>query len=347
MGSPSKFAAVNTKINAMYSKLLKNDEFEALLYKDNLKSIVEFLQEKLEIEGLKNMSITDIEFQLEKYRYNKIKRLRSYFKETYLDFFDALLLEYEINDIKMVLHKLQIGENIDLKKDNFFQLSKNKILIPKDNATISSYLEQIKSTEYYRLLQAYENEDKEKILFYMTMSLDKLYYQNIINKSAKLNKKDREYVKVFIGRRVDILNIIWIYRAIKNYHLISGEIFNFTIMGTGLLKIEDLKELAYIDKIEDFIVKIKEGPYEFLVDSSHDIDLYMNRRNNRYIYYLALGEYHKSKFDIRSLLAFNYIFTFETKDLISILEGRRFDISSEEMKQFLIRRLEGSDSSWL
>lgn len=83
--------------------------------------------------------------------------------------------------------------------------------------------------------------------------------------------------------------------------------------------------------------------YKFLFDSEKDIDLYMERRIERYIYFEFLKDYRKAKLDLTLTMAFIHLLEYEVKDIISILEAKRYGLGIEQTKEYLVRKIEGSD----
>lgn len=340
----SRFSAVNTKIRGMKSKLLDDEQYIKLIDAPDLPAAVDLLDQFLTPrESFRDMnSLGEVEFSLEKYKFREMKNLRHYFTGNYREFLDRLLLKYEIFDLKNVLRKLQAGKPIDPEGGRFFVLPDRPRLIPKGN-TVAEYVEQLKPGPYYRVLQSYRDEDPDTILFYMEMNLDKLYYQGVMEGAELLDKRDRAIVRDMVGRRIDLLNIIWMYRGKKYYDLSPEEIYNFTIIGSDTLGLDQLRKLTALPSMDEFVEEVKKGPYGFLVESEHDIDIYMDRREHRYMYYQSLREFRKGGFDIGPLLAFRYLLNYEIKDIVTILESKSFDLPPNKTADFLVRHLEGSD----
>jgi len=69
----------------------------------------------------------------------------------------------------------------------------------------------------------------------------------------------------------------------------------------------------------------------------------MERRTERYLYYQFANSFKKGKLDIASTMAYIHLLEYEVRDIISILEAKRYELSLNEAKEFLVRKIEGSD----
>lgn len=333
-----RYSAINAKIDKMYSRLLMNTDYIELCHLDTVKDIIYYLQENSEIEPWldSHMTASECEVEMQRYKINNLKKLSHYLTDDYKKFIKAFLLQYEIADIKRILRVLQ-------KKQGFESLDKKILIMNHDknfkidkDMNIPEFIGTLKKTRYYKLLRSYEDETNDVVLFYMEMNLDKYYYSNLIDISKNFSEEDRKCVKNLLGRKIDILNINWIYRGLKYYHLLPEELINFCILGGCEFGYDDLKKLCYSDNIDEFVEEIKRSEYKFLFDSSNT-DIYMDRRSNRYLYYIARKEIPRNSFTIGKFLAYIFLLDYEVKDIGAIMEAIRFNISFEETLNYLVR----------
>jgi V/A-type H+-transporting ATPase subunit C len=145
-----------------------------------------------------------------------------------------------------------------------------------------------------------------------------------------------------LGRNVDLLNIEWIYRGIKFYNLIPEELINFVLSNGYEFEYKDLKKMCYsnIEELKKIVLKTQ---YDFLFDTEKDVDLYMERRMQRYLQYKFLDAFKKAKLDIHLSMAYFHLLEYEIRDIISILEAKKYGLTMEETKDYLVMKVEGSD----
>jgi len=289
MSNERRFAAVNTKIRVLESKALRNNDYINLIKKETVESQINYLKENtiynLVLDDAK--TIQEAEFKLKKHMLTEFEKLLFFFTDDYKNFFKAILMRYEVEDLKLYLRILQRNE--DLSKINHFQLvtESHSSINFKDLSTatsLSDVVEKLRGTPYYKVLNPYRQEEESKILFYMEMNLDRLYFNNLKDKSMKLSSEDNKIFNKILGKNIDLLNIEWIYRGIKYYDLIPEELINFTLPNGLEFNYQKIKEMCYSseDRLKEVVMKTQ---YKFLFDSEKDIDLYMGRRIERYIYF--------------------------------------------------------------
>lgn len=347
MSNERRFAAVNTKIRVLSSKLLSNSEFVDLIQCDSVQSQINYLKEKTIYRDVLTNSntIQEVEVQLIRYILAQFEKLLSFFTDSYRDFFKAVLMRYEIEDLKIYLRVIQRGEDRDkISKGTVVNSSYHTIDFELLNTAtnLNELIEMLKGSVYYKSLSPYKLEEGTKILFYMEMNLDRLYFSNLKEKAKSLSSEDRALFLKTLGRNIDMLNIQWIYRGIKYYKLIPEELINYTLPNGSVFNYEKIKEMCYSSEegLKNIVLDTK---YKFLFDSSHDIDLFMERRIGRYLYFEFLKDFRKAKLDISLVMSFIHLLEYEVSDIISILESKRYDLDLDETKEYLLRKIEGSD----
>lgn len=327
MENERRFAALNTKIRVLKGNLLTDEDFIHLFDKKNVVEIAQYLKESTNYDvvlkdvNIKNIHRRDLEKLLKEYIVLQHKKLLYYFTDDYRKLFETIFIRYEIEDLKLDLRNLSRKEDIN---------------------ELNKFVESLKETIYYPVLKSYLTEEDRRLLFYMEMNLDRLYFLLLRKYSMGLNKKDSLLFREFLGKNIDLLNLEWIYRGIKFYKLIPEELINYTIQDGHEFKYKDIKSLCYSNE-RQFKENVLNSKYSFLFDTKQDIDLYMERRIERYLYFQSLELLRKGKLDITVSLAYIHLLEYEVRDLFSTIEVIKYGLSFEEGKKYLIRRIEGSD----
>lgn len=349
MSGFSQTAAINTKVRVLKGQMLTQDDFKALLSKKTVSEIATYLKEHTSYKEILNMDDIhrrDLEQILKKYIANQFKKLTHYFNGEYKKLFRIMSLRYEIEDIKLYLRAIARNEDLAAIKERavysglYSTLDYESLTQAK---SVEEYINSLKNTIYYDALESYSNESGGKLLFYAEMSLDKLYFRLLYDQAGKLDKKDETAFKELLGKNIDLFNLEWIYRGTKFFKLSPEELINYTLMNGYYLKYKILKEICYSKSENELINTMLNTRYSFLFDNHDTLDLLMERRIERYLYFQFLDYYHKEKLGIITALAYIHLLEYEIRDIIAITEAIRYGLSKDEINKYLIRRIEGSD----
>ena len=352
MGNPRRFAAVNTKIRALKENLLKDSDFINLLGKDSIGEIALYLKDEtnyrevLEEIDVENIHRRELEPLLKKYIVVQFEKLIHYFTGDYKKIFNTIFTRFKVEDLKVYLRAISRGEDIRKVVDFIDYPSKYGILdseVLSSSRNVEEFIENLKGTKYYDVLKPYLNEENRSQLFYMEMNLDRLYYRMLKEDAEKLDDDDKKIFGEILGRNIDLLNIEWIYRGIKYYDLLPEELINYTLLGGYEFNYKDIKELCYLRDVEKFVEAILNTKYSFLFDTKGDVDLFMERRIERYMYFEFLKYFKMGKMDITVSASYIHLLEYEVRDLISTIEAVRYSLDFEEARKYLIRRVEGRD----
>ncbi len=345
MSSVKQFAAINTKVMAMEGKLLKKKDYQNLLEKKHVGDIITYLKENtaykevLENIDTNNVNIQQLEVLLKRYMVKQYKKMLHYFTGDYKKLFKIWLKRYEIEDIKIYLRFIMRKEDISTIRDLIIYpegLDHNKLSTSKD---LDEFIENLKGKHYYRLLKPYLQEEPEKRLFYMEMVLDRLYFKEFTEQAEKLDREGRDKLMELQGKNIDLLNIQWIYRGLKFYKISPEELINYVLPGGFYLGYEKLKALTYAKTQEELINKIIDSKYGFLFDNKDTVEIFMERRIERYVYFQLLDFKSREKMNIIESFVYVHLLEYEMRDVISIVEAVRYNLNSDEYIKFLIRKI--------
>lgn len=338
MGSARIYSALNTKISKISSKLLTWEDFKKLIEQDTVKDQYDYLLRLGKIKEISgNEQVYEFENALDDNMVQNERKLKYYLTGIYKKFYESLLEYYLIEDIKTLARVIVRREYTDRLNDNLIALKDTKFSRINSSTTLSDFIEML-DEPYRSIVDRYKEENRHRILFFIEMNLDRYYYSNIMKLSQELSKEDHKIVLDYYGEKIDLLNLEWIYRAMKYYEINSEIIFNFTIMGGKYLQIDELKKISYMD-FEDLIQFISKSNYSFLVNTENDVDLYMDRRVYRYLYFKALDLVHTNKYNISKLIGIGELLEFEKFDIEKVIETKRFKMDEETSKSYLIRKL--------
>lgn len=318
--------ALNAKILKMYSDFLVYDDFVNMAEGDSVRFCLSYLKEKKFKEIDSFSDIYEIEAFLENYRRGQIKKLQGFLPGKYTDFLKAYLERENVEKIVKILRSLRM--NKEPRVENLVIAGKS---ISFKEESFESFIENLKDTSYYEYLKNYKSSRDEDALFSIEMNLDKFYYRNLVDSIKSLPKRDIDEFKKIFGVRIDLLNIIWIYRAKKYKNISPEEIFNFTIFG-GNYTSEKLLHLSYLEE-EEFEEEIKKSKYSVLFADGRVIRT--GRTSKKLMYSIANKNFRRTD-GIGKFMSFLVLLDSELANIDRILEATRFGLSKEEKLKYMI-----------
>jgi len=339
------YRAINTKLHARRKTLLLDKEWEKALELKSISQFTDFLKKRQGYKNLANgykmedLHRAELEVVLEGYIVNEIERMLHYFSGSYKEFFKTFLMEYEINDLQLILRSISRNESMETIECYFIHSRKyglpiyQKLLSCK---TVVQFIEALKGTIYYDALKTMVQEDVIKREFHMEMKLYILFYKELMEKAESLSPKDKEIARKIIGTQVDFVNVQWIYRAIKYYDISPEEILIYSIPFGNKLTYHKLKILSYAKNIEEFKSLAKKHLSYSLFEEENDAFLDRAIYRHIYKYIMKLDDNGES---IATSLVYIYTLYIEVQDLIALTEGIRYTLPENELRKYLVHTI--------
>ena len=340
MGSIGRFSALNTKIKAMSPGLVSRENYRELEKLGSERAIARYLHDNTRYKSvfssynIEQLKRWEIELIILKEIVVDFNKLRTFLDGNYRGFIDALLFRYEVRDLKLVLRTIYRKEStLELGDHMMHDRSKEHVDFDKLLAVtnISEVMAIVKGSIFEEAFISVDQEDINKIEFHLDMVLDSIYFKNLIKSADKMASDDRGLIVETVALMIDLLNLQWIYRA-KNYHnMLDEELLNYTMLGGGL----GFKKIKAIIYSKDYNNEIKEAAAK--------LGFYLNEKDDEYMqismYRFYLGKLSKlakqRATSIAPLMYFVNKLEYETKDIISIIEGVRYGI--EDTEKLLVR----------
>lgn len=342
MGNASKYSALNTKIQAMNSKLLSSKDYETLMNFTSEKEIGNYLKHdtryaqvfsEYSIDKLKRW---EFELILKKQMLIEIEKLSKYLDYDSKNFIDIAFMRAEVEDIKLILRAISRKEDLmDLPQHFLHDKRHEKIsfdkLLSKNN--LFDLVDEFKGTIYEDAFRSITEEDLKLREFHAEMNLDSIYFRQLRKKSEKLSVEDKKIIDSVVGLNIDLTNIQWIYRAVKYYDLMNEEIFNYTLLGGKTLNLRKIKELIYSDDVMSKTILFMKN-YGIEIDPKDDKYLQVNI--NRYLLKFINKSNMNNPMTIVKLIKYMHDIEYEAMDIITILEGVRY--KTKDIKKLLVKR---------
>lgn len=346
MGNISKYAAINTKAKAMEKQLLTDQDFIKLLELPDIASVVDQLKSedsyKVLLGGEAVEEIEGIEALLKKHLFTQYEKLFHYFAGDDKKFFKILFMRYEIENLKVFLRMI-------IRKENLLRIS-DHIIIPKaygnidytllnDARNLDDVIAGLEGTDYQKIVHMFKDEEEDKLMFYMEMNLDRLYFKKLHSQVKRLDGENRRALGEIVGRNIDMLNIQWIYRGRRFYKISQEELLNYSLPGGKHFKYDALKEMCYKEKLSEIEAMIRSSAYGSISEDVPDFEIFLERSMERYIYRYFNSLRLSYPMTLVEPLVYMHRLEYEIRDLITLLETKRYNIKGEEGKKFLVRHM--------
>ena len=277
MGNLLSYSGITTKLRAMQSKLLTDDDFRELSEITSVPLAVAYLKQKPSyIEILSSLDDHDLHRgQIEKLLMNSVykdfERIYRFANQEQRIFLNLYFKRFEIliikNCINNILDHRGIDMDISLFKAFFDHHSKLNVGLLSDSSSTDELIDNLKGSEYYKPLSQMTNIE-HPTLFDYEMALD-LYYFGLLwkTKDKFLSKIDLALVTNSFGSQIDLLNLQWIYRSRKFYKMSAPAIYALTIPVTYKLKKSDISALVEAEDDDSFRGALAKTYYGLQYDS--------------------------------------------------------------------------------
>ncbi|MBN2795152.1 MAG: V-type ATPase subunit [Clostridia bacterium] len=347
MSNVRKFAALNTKIKGMVGKLLSHEDYMNMLKLEKESEIFEYLMSHTYYGNIFNdmpptdYTVSNVERQIKGYIVSLYRKILCYISGDYKKLFKLLMKRFEAEDIKSYLRALHLNQNItELYKEHlnyevYTNLNYKELSLSR---SMEEFIEGLKSTMYYKVLKLYLSESKDRMLFYMEMNIDRMYFSKLASEISKF-KGDEKPIFEILRMNIDFLNFQWIYRGKKFYKLSPEEVLNYTLDNGHYLNYETLKALSYASDEASLFEIMEETHYHKLFKHDEKTERYLERDMDRYLYGKFLKSDRESNLNMITVVAFTHRLEFEMRDLFTIMEAKHYGIPADELKDYLIRIL--------
>lgn len=347
--SKSKYACVSVKAMAMKTKRITVLQYRELIGAKDVQTVLQFLKnhtcysEFLQKLDPENCHRAEIEVRLNDLKVRETEKLMHYLDGADKAFFKMFLIWQEVEALRILIRGLSRGDdlgalrNLVVYSEKHSKVPFGRLFRAKDWETFKKLLA---DSDYYRVLEIYKDVTDLQDLVMVEKSLDRYYYDLLKNRLLMLDKKtNRDLIEVQ-QRNFDLLNLVWIYRGKKFYHLSREELIAYSLRGGYEITEKRLADLAGAKNLAEMKTQLTNSEYAFLFNHTETIDLYMERRRERYLYYRYRQLFRAGSESLGRAVAHIYLLDFEIHDITAIIESKRYRLGPEETRKYLIRAVD-------
>src|SRR5574344_1966104 len=337
MGSLLQYAGLTTKIRAMKRQLITTEEFKRLAELSSVSEFVDNLKKRKSYQDIfEDVEASDIHRgNLEKllmygiYRdFSKMYRFSNLNQRKFLKLY---FIKYEVGMIKRAIRGLNFDASqsyYDRAEVIFTEYSEIDISKVYDATTIEGIIEALKGTIYYDPLKQV-SEYSTKTSFDYEMALDMFFFKYVWKKRKQFKGSELRSISDCIGSEIDSLNILWIYRAKKYYHLDNTSIYDVIIPITFKINKEQIAALVDAADDNDFKQIIENTVFGRFLESNEYTKESIDKSYKKVISKLNNKYFKLNPYSLACMNAYLHEKSEEMKKLITIAESIRYGYKSD------------------
>lgn len=340
-----QYCAISAKLKAMHKGCLKNADLEEMLKKKSVRDIYSYLRDNTvyhdELERLDSNDVHrgQIEAMLKSEIFSEFERVYNFMDLSQKRIMKYWFRRYEIEFLKDSIRYIFNGETSrsyeysDEFMNFFVQHSKINTELAQKAQNFEEFIEACKDSMYYNLLARSSSINAD--CFSICMMLDSFYYQSLWKAKDKyLSRDEAQSFGELIGSRIDMLNIIWIYRGKKYFKFEPDMIYTYLIP-VGRLTRDNIRMLVEAQSVDEMINAAAQTKYAALFDQVVDGGYYVEEQYRRLLKKFATDISVKHPLSMAAVLAYFYQREAEINVITTIIEGVRYSIDSKLIKQHI------------
>ncbi len=351
MSELRKYSAVATKIRAMSGRLLTTEDYAKLAAMESVPQAVAYLK-KIPAYGVLFQGYDETELhrgQIERLLtgtlFYDITKIYRFCDRTDKQILRLYFEKFDIAMIKRGFRRAFNQQNDTVEKEELRGKMQRFTDIPLDKLaeahTVAEILDALKDTKYHKVLDSIDHS-KQATLFDYEMALDLHYFSTIWKQNGKLTKgKTRALFTRSLGSQIDLLNMMWIYRAKKYYQLSEAATYALLIPVTYKLHDSDIRAMVTAAD-EKALEAAVSGTYygkRFLnLDSQELESIY-----HSFLHKIYREEKQQNPYSMAAITGYLYEKEQELDMLTTVLEGVRYGLPASETLKYIAESKDGTN----
>lgn len=332
------YSGLTTKIRAMQSRLLTPDNFREIVELPNIPAAVAYLRQKPSYAEMFS-SVEDsqlhrvkIEQMLRQSVYHDFTKLYNFASLRQRQFLDLYFMRYEIYFLKVCLTNIFDHRNVPLDlsafEDFFTSHSDLDFQLLTASSTPEEFVSRLKGSQYYEPLMTLQNMD-QPTLFDYEMALDLYYFRKLWKDKDKVAEPvPSGGLTKILGSKFDMLNIQWIYRCKRYYHMDHADIYALLIPVNYRISKQEIAEMVECENADALAALISRCYYaKRYKDFNQDALEAIYTETLKYI--LSSGS-RQDPYSVTTVYSYLYHKEHEVDRLIIALECVRYRVAPAE-----------------
>lgn len=271
MNNRLAYSGITTKIKAMSGKLLTDEAYREIAGFSSIPELISYLKNNTSysyaFDTINEHTVhrDDLEKVIANSLYSDFSRLYKFSNATQRKFLNLYFLRYEVLIVKECLCSIfdHSDEPVDLSGfyEFFKEHTKIDVLELATVRTIDELIENLKGSRLYPVFKQLKEYTQPTLMDY-EMHLDLFYFQEFWRNRKKFLTGDDLYaISDIYGKKIDLLNIQWISRAKKHFHLPPSEIYKLIIPIQYKLKKDEFHAMVESENTQTLSVLIRDSYY--------------------------------------------------------------------------------------
>lgn len=344
MGNLLAYSGTTTKIRAIRNRLFTENDYRELASMPTVTDALSFIKKHPGYNDLfahadeAALHRNDIEKELHNAVYmdfEKIYRFATVYQRKFLDMY---FKRYEVSILKrclrMVFDKRALGVDLSIFEGFFDKHSDFDITKLANCTTTEELLANLKDSMFYDCLYRLSNIPSPTLWDY-GMALDLFYFKKFWQEKDKLLSKDAlKSVTDAYGTKMDLLNMEWIYRSKKFYHMSGAQIYAILIPIQYKLKKSEIQDLVEAPNFDDFNSILKKTYYgkHFEGYSVETIEPMYNKIRMK----IQRTNAKNDPYSVATIISFLYEKEHEIDKITTALECVRYGINPSETLDYIL-----------
>lgn len=200
---------------------------------------------------------------------------------------------------------------------------------------IEQELEKISQNDIIKIRRLLNNKEKEFFdLFISKYYMKSEEYKKCVEQIYEESKKFGKELTNMIGEKIDLLNLTYIFRLKKYYHMPEEEIRKYLIDVRHNLNNETIESLIRANTFEEMTSILQSTTYKKIVEKLNENKV--ENAINKYLYSKYKKIFIKSKYNICTVIAYMYLEEYQKTNIINILGGINYNLSKDEIQSKII-----------
>lgn len=341
-----QYSAIAAKLKAMHADFLTDEDFEELLSKTSVGEICSYLKStKGYSEILADVDEREahrgaIEILIVQNLVDEYVRLYNFLDHSKREFIQFWFMRHELEFLKheiryIYMHEARSGNDFDKSRFEAFFNTHTKINreIMRNATSLADCAEACKGTPYYRALQRAVNLNAD--FFSMGMMLDSMYYEGVWKTiNLRFDKSQRELIKKHMGTKIDMLNMMWIYRGKKYFNFANEIIFTYLLPVRYRLSEEVFKQMVNSQTVDEMVEIARGTVYGGLFDGIEK-GTFVEENYNRITYRLAKNIFVNHPDSMAAVYEYLTLREIEIKKIVTIIEGIRYSQNPDSIREHI------------
>lgn len=343
---PSKQRVANdldylaASLHARHSRMAEGERLDGLCH---IRSLSEFFNTICPASEIENIS--DFQHLIVSELIVELAGFRTYMSGAGANLIDWMLVRFQIENVKLLLRAC-------MKKVSLQGVEKHLVPLPKELALNFQKLADAQSLDDFirllpkgflkeTLIQASEIYSEHERPFFIEAMIDSAYFHELIRRTHQLSSKDQELIKPLIAQEVDMFHLMLVTRGNFFYGLAPEMLKPLHVPGTSIPErlftrmLNDPDLHTSISRIGKRILDTR--TFEHIGEGQTAIDVsQIEALAWKRFFYLASCAFHQSHMGLGAIIGYTGLRRVEVANLITISEGIRSGMASDNIRKRLI-----------